>query len=173
LDLITDLFVEGIDIPVEWRRWLAEARKTAKKQPIASSSMPSSAEVEGQSFESQERLATFEYIEKVAQVRILNPENSKLEIKLQLPEIECTNVFAFQNKLVFVGGLEIKNTPFTKRVDLVDLSTGQVSSLPDMINIISSSVGVGTENEIFVFGRSVFLGSFQLFWNQLYEATLG
>ncbi|VUZ38826.1 unnamed protein product, partial [Hymenolepis diminuta] len=51
-DLITDLFVEGIDIPVEWRRWLAEGRKTAKKQPIASSSMPSSStEVKGQSFE--------------------------------------------------------------------------------------------------------------------------
>ncbi|VDL63438.1 unnamed protein product [Hymenolepis diminuta] len=33
-DLISNLFVEGIDIPVEWRRWLAEAPKTAKKQPI-------------------------------------------------------------------------------------------------------------------------------------------
>ncbi|VDL31445.1 unnamed protein product [Hymenolepis diminuta] len=51
-DLITDLFVENIDIPVEWRRWLAEARKTAKKQPIASSSGPSSStEEKGQSLE--------------------------------------------------------------------------------------------------------------------------
>ncbi|VUZ56225.1 unnamed protein product, partial [Hymenolepis diminuta] len=132
----------------------------------------SSTEVKEQSFD-QERLAIFEYIEDATQVCILNPERSKLEIKLQLPEIECTNIFAFQNKLVFVGGWEIKNNPFTRRVDLMDLSTGQVSSLPDMINIIQSSVCVGTESEIFVFGTGIFLGSYQWFPNQLYEAASG
>ncbi|VUZ48084.1 unnamed protein product [Hymenolepis diminuta] len=155
------------------RRWLAEGRKTAEKQPIASSSMPSSSmEVKKQSFD-QERLATFEYTENAAQVRILNPENSELEIKLQLPEIEFTNIFAFQNKLVFIGGLEIKNNPFTRRVDLMDVSTGQVSPLPDMIIVIQSSVGVGTENEIFVFGKDIFLGSYQWFVNQFYNAASG
>ncbi|VUZ57307.1 unnamed protein product, partial [Hymenolepis diminuta] len=39
--LITDLFVETIEIPKEWRRCLAEDRRTAKEEPIASSSMPS------------------------------------------------------------------------------------------------------------------------------------
>ncbi|VUZ48083.1 unnamed protein product, partial [Hymenolepis diminuta] len=172
-DLVTDLFEEDINIPVKWRRWLAEGRKTAEKQPIASSSMPSSSmEVKKQSFD-QERLATFEYTENAAQVRILNPENSELEIKLQLPEIEFTNIFAFQNKLVFIGGLEIKNNPFTRRVDLMDVSTGQVSPLPDMIIVIQSSVGVGTENEIFVFGKDIFLGSYQWFVNQFYNAASG
>ncbi|VUZ48111.1 unnamed protein product [Hymenolepis diminuta] len=137
---------------------------TAKKQPIASSSMfSSSTEAKGQSTD-QERLTTFEYIENATQVHILNPDHYKLEIKLKLPEIECTNIFAFQNKLVLIGGLEIKNNPFTKRVDLMDISTGQVSSLPDMINIIHSSVGVGTENEIFVFGIETLFGLSRTFF---------
>ncbi|VUZ48105.1 unnamed protein product, partial [Hymenolepis diminuta] len=135
--------------------------------------MPSSStEVKGQSFD-QERLATFEYTENAAQVRIVNPERSKEENKFQIPEIECTNIFAFQNKLVFIGSLEIKNNPFTRRVDLMDLSTGQVSSLPDMINVVQSAVGVGTENEIFVFGKGIFLRSLPWFPNQLYEAASG
>ncbi|VUZ56238.1 unnamed protein product, partial [Hymenolepis diminuta] len=155
-------------------RRLAEGRKTAKKQPIASSSMPSSStEEKGQSIESQERLATFEYIENTAQVRILNPENSKLEIKLQLPAIECANIFAFRNKLVLIGGLEIKNNSFTRRVDLMDLSTGQVSSLPDMINAMCFPVGVGTENEIFVFGSELRSGSPVRFLNEIYDAASG
>ncbi|VUZ56237.1 unnamed protein product, partial [Hymenolepis diminuta] len=155
------------------RRWLAEARKTAKKQPIASSSGPSSStEEKGQSLD-QERLATFEYIENTAQVRILNPENSKLEIKLQLPAIECANIFAFRNKLVLIGGLEIKNNSFTRRVDLMDLSTGQVSSLPDMINAMCFPVGVGTENEIFVFGSELRSGSPVRFLNEIYDAASG
>ncbi|VUZ48113.1 unnamed protein product [Hymenolepis diminuta] len=110
--------------------------------------MPSSStKAKGQS-SVQERLVTFEYTENAAQVCILNPECSKLEIKLKLPEIECTNIFPFQNKLVFIGGLKIGDNHLTRRVDLVDLSTGQVSSLPNMTKFISSSVGVGTENEI-------------------------
>ncbi|VUZ38788.1 unnamed protein product, partial [Hymenolepis diminuta] len=40
-DLIKYLFVEGLEIPAEWRRCLAEEQKTAKEEPIASSSMPS------------------------------------------------------------------------------------------------------------------------------------
>ncbi|VUZ44104.1 unnamed protein product, partial [Hymenolepis diminuta] len=142
-DLINDLFAEDIDIPVEWRRWLAEAQKTAKKQPIASSSMPSSSlEAKGQSSISQERLATFGPGANATRVCILNLECSKVEIELQLPERECMNVFTFQDKLVFIGGWRSKNEPGSRRVDLMDLSTGQVSSLPDMINARCFPVGV-------------------------------
>ncbi|VUZ44876.1 unnamed protein product, partial [Hymenolepis diminuta] len=110
-DLISDLFVESIDIPVEWRRWLAEARKTVRNQPIASSSMPSSScEAKGKSvLRSQERLATFDSIENATQVCILNPVCSEVEIELQLPGRQCTNVFTFQDKLAFIGGCGIKN----------------------------------------------------------------
>ncbi|VDL58127.1 unnamed protein product [Hymenolepis diminuta] len=44
--------------------------------------------------------------------------------------------------MVLIGGLEIQDDPFARRVDLIDLSTGQVSSLPDMINVVHFSVGV-------------------------------
>ncbi|VDL63352.1 unnamed protein product [Hymenolepis diminuta] len=51
-DFTVGLSVGSMDIPEEWRRWLAEARKTAKKQPIAFSSMPpSSTKSKGQSTE--------------------------------------------------------------------------------------------------------------------------
>ncbi|VUZ38793.1 unnamed protein product, partial [Hymenolepis diminuta] len=82
---------------------------------------------------SQERLATFEYIENGTQMGILNPECSEEEIKHQLPVKGLVNVVAFQKKLIFIGGLEIDNNPFTSRIDMMDVSTDQVSSLPDMI----------------------------------------
>ncbi|VDL64188.1 unnamed protein product [Hymenolepis diminuta] len=64
----------------------------------------------------RERLDIFiTYIENAAQVRIPNSERSDVEIKLKLPEIECTSIFAFQNKLVFIGGWEIKNNPFHEK----------------------------------------------------------
>ncbi|VUZ48098.1 unnamed protein product, partial [Hymenolepis diminuta] len=133
-DLITDLFVEGIDIPVEWRRCLADARKTARKHPIPSSSMPpSSSEAKGQSTESQERLAILEYIGDGKQIRILNSECSAVEIEYQLPVRGSVNVVAFQNKLAITPyKFSVENNPGSKKVDLIDLSTGQVSSLPDM-----------------------------------------
>ncbi|VDL63204.1 unnamed protein product [Hymenolepis diminuta] len=140
-------------------RWLAEAWKTAKKQTIASSSMPSSStEAKGQStkygdfrfslFESQERLATL----GPKRVCILNPECTEVEIEHQLPVRGYRNVVAFQNKLVFIGGRRSENNPDSKGVDVMDISTGQVSSLPDMIKARYFSDAVATENQIFVFG---------------------
>ncbi|VUZ38840.1 unnamed protein product [Hymenolepis diminuta] len=73
---------------------------------------------------------------------------SEVEIELQLPERECKNIFTFQDKLVFIGAWRNENNYGSRRVDLMDISLGQVSSLSDMINVISSSVGVGTEDEI-------------------------
>ncbi|VUZ40724.1 unnamed protein product [Hymenolepis diminuta] len=57
-DLMKYLFVEGIEIPAEWRLCLAEGQKTAKEEPIASSSIPStSTGTKGQTSVSRERLA--------------------------------------------------------------------------------------------------------------------
>ncbi|VUZ56205.1 unnamed protein product [Hymenolepis diminuta] len=171
-DFITILFVEEIDIPREWRSWLAEARKTARKQPIPSSSMSTSfTEVKGQSLKSQERLATFGRALGGTLVSILNPECSDVEIELQLPEREFTNVFTFQDKLVFIGGCGINAD--SKRVDLMDITTGQVSSLPDMIKTKCFPVGVGTEKEIFVFGTRMFSYSSDCFSKEVYDAALG
>ncbi|VUZ56203.1 unnamed protein product, partial [Hymenolepis diminuta] len=173
-ELISNLFVEGIDIPVEWRRWLAEARKTAKKQPIPSTSMPSfSPEEKGQSFESQERLATFEGLIDATRVCILNREYSEVEIELLFPERECTTVFTFQEKLVFMGRPRSKKEPGSRRVDLMDPSTGQVSSLSDMITARYFPFGVATENEIFVCDIEVILDSPDCFSKEVYEAALG
>ncbi|VDL64114.1 unnamed protein product [Hymenolepis diminuta] len=130
------------------RKWLAEAWKTAKKQPIASSSMPSSStKSKEQSTESQKRLASFGR----TQLCILNPECCDVEIEHQLPFRGHVNVVAFRNKLVFISG-------GSRRVNLMDLSTGQLSSLPNMINDRCLPVGVAPENEIFVFGTLVFPG---------------
>ncbi|VUZ48192.1 unnamed protein product [Hymenolepis diminuta] len=72
--------------------------------------MPSSSiEAKGQSSESQERLATLGSVVNVTLVCILNLECSEVEIELQLPERECANVFACQNKLVFIGDWRSKN----------------------------------------------------------------
>ncbi|VUZ38685.1 unnamed protein product, partial [Hymenolepis diminuta] len=93
-DLITDLFMKGIDIPIEWRRCLAAELNNAKEQPIASSSMPSSSIKEkGQSSEGQERLAIFEY---GANVCILNPECNEVEIEYELSLRGYTNIFVFR-----------------------------------------------------------------------------
>ncbi|VUZ38580.1 unnamed protein product, partial [Hymenolepis diminuta] len=97
---ITHLFVEGIDIPVEWRRWLAEELKTPKEQAIASSSMQcSSTKAKGQSTD-QERLAIFGPLVNATQVCILNRECSEAEIEIKLPDRECTNVFTFQGEFL-------------------------------------------------------------------------
>ncbi|VUZ56209.1 unnamed protein product [Hymenolepis diminuta] len=166
-DLITDLFAEDIDIPVEWRRWLAEAWKTAKKQPITSSSMPSSStEAKGQSTESQERLAIFISLNNDSFVLILNPGCSGVEIQHHFPVNGQVSAIAFQNKLVFISG-------GSRRVDLMDLSTGQVSSLPDMINARRFPVGVGNENEIFVFGTWMSSDSTECLSNEVYEDASG
>ncbi|VUZ56204.1 unnamed protein product [Hymenolepis diminuta] len=155
-DLIADLFVEAIDIPVEWGRWLAEGQISVGKQAIASSSIPSSStEAKGQSTESQERLAIFGPLVNATQVCILNRECSEAEIEIKLPDRECTNVFTFQDKLVFIGDLRSKNNPGSKRVDLMDLSSFQVSSLPDMIKAKCFPVGVASENEIFIFSHNL------------------
>ncbi|VUZ48108.1 unnamed protein product, partial [Hymenolepis diminuta] len=147
--VITEFFVEGMDIPVEWREWLAEGRKTARKQPIASSLKTSSTEAKGHCSESHERLTTFVSIENATQVWILNRECSAVEIELQLRGRKCTTVFTFQDKLVFMGGWQSENVTGSRNVDLMDISTGQVSSIPDMIKARNSPVGVATENEIF------------------------
>ncbi|VDL63054.1 unnamed protein product [Hymenolepis diminuta] len=140
----------------EEERWLAEERKTPKKQPIASTSMSSSStEEKGKSTESQERLATLSLTPSRRNLCVLNPECSEVEIEFQLPEREFTNVFAFQDKLVFIGDSRFENTTGSRRVDMLDISTGQVSSLPDMIKAKCFPVGVGTENEIFVFGTEI------------------
>ncbi|VUZ40690.1 unnamed protein product, partial [Hymenolepis diminuta] len=112
----------------------AEGRKTTKKLPIASSSMFSSfTEEQGQSTESQERLATFDCFGNALQIHILNPDCSEVEIRRQLLVRGDRNVIAFQNKLVFIGEWRGVNNPVSKSVDVMDISTGQVSSLPDMI----------------------------------------
>ncbi|VDL57704.1 unnamed protein product [Hymenolepis diminuta] len=145
-------------------RWLAEGQKTAKKQPIASSYIP-------RAF-TRPKEQSSEY-ENATRVCILNPECSEVEIERQLPVGEYANVFAYQNKLVCIGGWENENKPGSRRVDLMDLSTGHVSSLPDMIKARCSPVGVGTENEIFVFGTRIFSDSPDCFSNEVYEAALG
>ncbi|VUZ56198.1 unnamed protein product, partial [Hymenolepis diminuta] len=156
------------------RRWLAEAQKSAKKQPITSTSMPSSStEAKGQSSESQERLATFEGLIDATRVCILNREYSEVEIELLFPERECTTVFTFQDKLVFIGDLQSRFKSGSRRVDLMDLSTGQVSSLPDTIKARLFPDGVATENEIFVYETDVLSKSPDRFSKEVYEAALG
>ncbi|VDL61201.1 unnamed protein product [Hymenolepis diminuta] len=153
--------------PNQPRRWLAEAWKTAKKQPITSSSMPSSStEAKGQSTESQERLAIFISLNNDSFVLILNPGCSGVEIQHHFPVNGQVSAIAFQNKLVFISG-------GSRRVDLMDLSTGQVSSLPDMINARRFPVGVGNENEIFVFGTWMSSDSTECLSNEVYEDASG
>ncbi|VDL63387.1 unnamed protein product [Hymenolepis diminuta] len=169
----TQRFQRNTCVITTWR-WLAEARKTAKKQPIPSTSMPSfSPEEKGQSFESQERLATFEGLIDATRVCILNREYSEVEIELLFPERECTTVFTFQEKLVFMGRPRSKKEPGSRRVDLMDPSTGQVSSLSDMITARYFPFGVATENEIFVCDIEVILDSPDCFSKEVYEAALG
>ncbi|VUZ40729.1 unnamed protein product, partial [Hymenolepis diminuta] len=113
---------------------LAEGRKTAKELPIASSlKFSSSTEEKGQSTESQERLATFDCFGNALQVHILNPDCSEVEIRRQLLVSGDRNVIAIQNKLVFIGEWRSVNNPVSKSADVMDISTGQVSFLPDMI----------------------------------------
>ncbi|VUZ44879.1 unnamed protein product [Hymenolepis diminuta] len=149
-DFITDLFVEGIDIPVEWSRCPAERLKPGKKQPIASSSMTSNVKFCLSLFvlRNQEILATFEYEANAKRVCILNAECTEVEIERQLALRGYTNIFTFQNKLAFIGDYLSENKPGSRRVDLMDVSTGQLLSLPDMMNAICSPVCVGIKNEI-------------------------
>ncbi|VUZ38813.1 unnamed protein product [Hymenolepis diminuta] len=99
----SDKFVK--DILSLCGRWLAEARKTAEKQPIASSSMPSpSTEAEGQSSENQERLAKFDYIEMALKMCILNSKCSKVYIQHRLPVEDDYIAFAFQSELLAAVG---------------------------------------------------------------------
>ncbi|VDL62105.1 unnamed protein product [Hymenolepis diminuta] len=119
---------------------LAEARKTAKKQPIASSSMPSI----------QEILATFGSGVNATQVSTLNPECSEVEIKLQLPERECTNVFLFQDKLVFIGGWPSKNEPGLRRLDGSLDRSSAVSSVHDKEQILAFGSSVEGEEMDYV-----------------------
>ncbi|VDL62664.1 unnamed protein product [Hymenolepis diminuta] len=136
---------------IDARRWLAEELKTPKEQAIASSSMQcSSTKAKGQSTE----YGGLRFI-NATQVCILNRECSEAEIEIKLPDRECTNVFTFQDKLVFIGDLRSKNNPGSKRVDLMDLSSFQVSSLPDMIKAKCFPVGVASENEIFIFSHDL------------------
>ncbi|VUZ43748.1 unnamed protein product, partial [Hymenolepis diminuta] len=166
--IITDLFVKGIDIPAEWRLCLAEGRKTEKEEPIASSSMPTiSTEPKGQNPESRERLAIFERRNNVTRLSIYNAECSKVETELKLPYSECTKVLAFQNKLVFIGG-----NPDSKRVGMIDPSTGRVSSLPNMINARHFPACEATENEIFVFS-SFSRNSPGVYLSEVYETASG
>ncbi|VUZ41079.1 unnamed protein product [Hymenolepis diminuta] len=148
--------------------------EVCKNQSITSTSMPSfSPEEKGQSFESKERLATFELLTNATRVYILKPDCSEEEIELRLPERECTTVFTFQDKLVFMGRPRSKKKPGSRRVDLLDPSTGQVSSFPDMINARYFPFGVATENEIFVYETEVYLNSPDSFSKEVYEAALG
>ncbi|VUZ40643.1 unnamed protein product, partial [Hymenolepis diminuta] len=166
--LITDLFVLGIPIPEEWRWCLAEGRQTAKENPIASSSMPlTSSGPKGQTFVSQERLAVFGRQNNAIHVWVYNTECSKVDVKLKIPEKGHTEIFVFQNKLVLIGG-----DPESKSVDLFDPSTGQLSSLPDMIQARHLPACVTTESEIFVF--SCFSqNSAGVFSNEVYETASG
>ncbi|VUZ57306.1 unnamed protein product, partial [Hymenolepis diminuta] len=165
--LITDLFVETIEIPKEWRRCLAEDRRTAKEEPIASSSMPStSTGLKGQTV-SRKRLVTCAPLNNVTRLSIYNAECSKVETELKLPYSECTKVVAFQNKLVFIGG-----NPDSQRVGIIDPSTGRVSSLPNMINARHFPACEATENEIFVFS-SFSRNSPGAFLSEVYETASG
>ncbi|VUZ48080.1 unnamed protein product [Hymenolepis diminuta] len=134
-DLINDLFAEDIDIPVEWRRWLAERRKTAKRQLIASSLMPSSStEAKDNPLSiSQEMLATFDYIENKLQIYILNPECSEVEIEHQLPIEEMRNFISYiVRQTGFHGWLDENH--HHNRMDPMDPLTGRMSPLSDLIN---------------------------------------
>ncbi|VUZ38567.1 unnamed protein product, partial [Hymenolepis diminuta] len=132
-----------------------------------------STKAKGQSAESQERLASFCPLTNATKVVILNPECSKEELELRLPKRECTNVFAFQDKLVFIGDYQSKKESGSRRVDLMDISTGQVSSLPDTIKARLFPDGVATENEIFVYETDVLSKSPDRFSKEVYEAALG
>ncbi|VUZ44098.1 unnamed protein product, partial [Hymenolepis diminuta] len=96
-----------------------------------------------------------------------------MEIEHQLPLRGYTNIFTFQDKLAFIGDYLSENESGSRRVDLMDISTGQLSSLPDMINAKWSPVGVATEDEIFVFGTEILSDSSVCFSNEVYEAALG
>uniref|UniRef100_A0A0R3SJC5 F-box/kelch-repeat protein n=1 Tax=Hymenolepis diminuta TaxID=6216 RepID=A0A0R3SJC5_HYMDI len=120
-------------------------------------------------FRSHERLTTFVSIENATQVWILNRECSAVEIELQLRGRKCTTVFTFQDKLVFMGGWQSENVTGSRNVDLMDISTGQVSSIPDMIKARNSPVGVATENEIFAICNRWPSDSPSRFSNEVYE----
>ncbi|VUZ40718.1 unnamed protein product, partial [Hymenolepis diminuta] len=98
--LITDLFVLGINIPDEWRWCLAHGRKTAKGEPIVSSSMPStSTGPEGQTSVSTERLAILARQNNALRLWVYNTECSKVDVKLKIPDKGYTKIFAFQSEL--------------------------------------------------------------------------
>ncbi|VUZ41109.1 unnamed protein product, partial [Hymenolepis diminuta] len=80
------------------------------------------------------------------QLCIFSLECSEVQIELQLHERECTDVFTFPDKLIFIGGWRSHNNPGSKGVDVMHISTGQVLSLPDMVKDRCSPVGVRTEN---------------------------
>ncbi|VUZ56199.1 unnamed protein product [Hymenolepis diminuta] len=77
------------------------------------------------------------------------------------------------DKLVFIGDLQSRFKSGSRRVDLMDLSTGQVSSLPDTIKARLFPDGVATENEIFVYETDVLSKSPDRFSKEVYEAALG
>ncbi|VUZ42747.1 unnamed protein product [Hymenolepis diminuta] len=122
---------------------------------------------------SQERLATCDPLVNATRVSIFNPEFSEVEIELRLPKRECTKVFTFQDKLVFIDDYQSKKESGSRRVDLMDISTGQVSSLPDTIKARLFPDGVATENEIFVYETDVLSKSPDRFSKEVYEAALG
>ncbi|VDL62508.1 unnamed protein product [Hymenolepis diminuta] len=126
---------------------LAHGRKTAKGEPIVSSSMPStSTGPEGQTSVSTERLAILARQNNALRLWVYNTECSKVDVKLKIPDKGYTKIFAFQNRLVLIGG-----DPESRSVDLFDPSTGQISSLPDMIHSRHLPACATTESEIFVF----------------------
>ncbi|VUZ38786.1 unnamed protein product, partial [Hymenolepis diminuta] len=155
------------DILLICRRCLARGRKTSKEEPIVSSSMPSTSTGPKRHTSVQERLAVFGRQSNAIHVWVYNTECSKVDVKLEIPENRHTLIFAFQNKLVLIGG-----DHETRSVDLFDPSTGQISSLPDMIHSRHLPACETTESEIFVFScfsRS----SAGIFFSEVYETAFG
>ncbi|VUZ38688.1 unnamed protein product, partial [Hymenolepis diminuta] len=96
-----------------------------------------------------ERLVTRKILFGDTVVSIFNAECSDLETELKLPDRICWRIGSFQNKILFIGGWEEgRDNPWSSRVELMDLSTGRLSPLPNMVNARKRPASVTTENEI-------------------------
>ncbi|VUZ39998.1 unnamed protein product [Hymenolepis diminuta] len=130
--------------------------------------MPSpSTEPKEQTSTSGERLAIFRRQNNDMHVWVYNTECSKVDVEHKIPAKRFTKIFAFQYKLVLIGGI-----PESRSVDLFNPSTGQISPLPDMIHTRESPTCEATENEIFVFSCSSPISA-GAFFSEVYETASG
>ncbi|VUZ44084.1 unnamed protein product [Hymenolepis diminuta] len=137
--LITDLFVESIDIPVEWRFSGQFSRSAMEHTNTSVSKLLSFIGPRSQTSE-----YVFFHFNLLAKC-------SNVKTELKLGGGGCWRVVAYQNKLVFIGGWESGCNHLSSRVDSMDPLTGRVSPITDLIDARQRPTCVATENEIFVF----------------------